>query len=92
MFNYCLVDAEKKKKGFLVNVVLFFISSYQKVFDGRPSTCRFVPSCSTYAIESFEKHCFFRGFLLTIKRLFNCNPWGGYGIDCVPDKKGKVNV
>lgn len=43
-------------------------------------TCRFYPSCSHYSVEAFEKHGFFRGFYLTVKRIIRCNPWclGGH--------------
>ncbi len=83
---------QNKRQNVFVNVIVFLITSYQKIFEGKPSTCRFIPSCSTYAIEAFQKHRFIKGFLLTGKRLFRCHPWGGYGVDSVPDEKRKVNV
>jgi len=44
------------------------------------STCRFTPSCSSYAIEAFETHGFFKGLALTVIRIFKCHPFhpGGY--------------
>ena len=39
--------------------------------------CRFEPSCSEYSLQAFEKYGFFKGMLLTIKRLHRCNPSGG---------------
>ena len=44
-----------------------------------PKTCRFEPSCSTYAIEAFRKWGPFKGLYLTV-----WNPWGGSGYDPVP--------
>ena len=45
-----------------------------------PAACRFYPSCSCYAIESFEKYGVGRGALLTLLRLAKCHPFhpGGY--------------
>jgi hypothetical protein len=60
---------------------------YQKVTDGRPSQCRFVPSCSNYALDALEQHGAVRGSALTVRRLFRCHPWGGHGWDPVPEGK-----
>lgn len=49
-----------------------------------PSTCRFAPSCSQYAIESLQKHGAIKGGWLATKRLLRCHPWGGQGYDPVP--------
>ena len=50
------------------------------------SCCRFVPSCSTYAIEAFEKRGFFVGMILTVSRILRCNPCNPGGYDPVPLK------
>ncbi len=50
------------------------------------SRCRFVPSCSAYAIEAFQKRGFFVGMILTVSRLLRCNPWNKGGYDPVPEK------
>jgi uncharacterized protein len=60
---------------------------YQKVTAGRPSPCRFVPSCSNYALDAFEQHGALRGSALTLRRLLRCHPWGGHGWDPVPEGK-----
>ncbi len=49
-----------------------------------PHSCRFTPSCSAYAIESFRKHGIWKGFYLAVKRIMRCHPWGGHGYDPVP--------
>ncbi len=46
--------------------------------------CRYVPTCSQYALEAFKKYGVFKGLWLTIKRVASCNPWGGHGHDPVP--------
>ncbi|MES2140263.1 MAG: membrane protein insertion efficiency factor YidD [Bacteroidota bacterium] len=47
-------------------------------------SCRYEPSCSAYGIEALQKHGFFKGSYLTIKRILSCHPWGGHGHDPVP--------
>ncbi len=57
---------------------------YQMAAAGRPSPCRHVPSCSTYAIEAIEIHGAVRGSWLAARRLGRCHPWGTSGYDPVP--------
>ena len=47
-------------------------------------TCRFYPTCSSYAIEAIERHGITRGTWLTLRRLIRCNPWHPGGVDMVP--------
>jgi uncharacterized protein len=49
-----------------------------------PSSCRYHPSCSTYAYEAVEKWGVFRGMAMALKRVVRCRPFGGYGYDPVP--------
>jgi putative membrane protein insertion efficiency factor len=60
------------------------INVYQSVRAGRPSPCRFTPSCSNYALEAIETHGAWRGVRLTVRRVARCHPWGGFGLDPVP--------
>ena len=53
-----------------------------------PPRCRYVPSCSAYALEALERHGAWRGSLLTLQRLLRCHPWGGSGFDPVPESPG----
>ncbi len=48
--------------------------------------CRYQPTCSAYALEALERHGGFRGTWLTLRRISRCHPWGGSGVDEVPDK------
>jgi hypothetical protein len=48
-------------------------------------SCRYQPTCSAYALEALEKHGAIKGSYLTIRRILRCHPWGGSGIDNVPD-------
>lgn len=63
---------------------LFAIHAYQAIRNGRPSPCRFVPSCSAYAAEAIELHGLLKGGLLALRRLGRCHPLGGRGFDPVP--------
>ncbi|MCZ2356860.1 MAG: membrane protein insertion efficiency factor YidD [Bacteroidia bacterium] len=49
-----------------------------------PASCRYVPTCSEYAIQSIQKHGSLMGLWLAIKRISRCHPWGGSGHDPVP--------
>jgi putative membrane protein insertion efficiency factor len=50
-----------------------------------PPSCRFLPTCSDYAVEAVHRHGAGRGLLLALRRLARCHPWGGSGYDPVPD-------
>jgi uncharacterized protein len=58
---------------------------YQRAMEGRPSPCRFTPSCSSYAREALLVHGRRRGLWLTMRRLARCRPFGPSGFDPVPD-------
>ncbi len=49
-----------------------------------PPACRFVPSCSAYAIEALHTHGAWRGLLLACSRVARCNPFCAAGYDPVP--------
>ena len=69
---------------FLSYVLISPIWIYQKVISPFfPSTCRFNPNCSNYAIEAIKKKGPFKGFWLALKRISKCHPWGGTGYDPV---------
>lgn len=60
------------------------IGWYQRAFEGRPSPCRFFPSCSEYGREAIAVHGAARGGWLTVRRLSRCRPFGPSGFDPVP--------
>jgi uncharacterized protein len=47
--------------------------------------CRFLPTCSEYAIEALSGHGVLRGSWLALRRFCRCHPWGGSGLDPVPE-------
>ncbi|TCW39359.1 membrane protein insertion efficiency factor YidD [Laceyella sacchari] len=52
-------------------------------------TCRFVPTCSEYALIAIQRHGVFVGGWLTLKRLLKCHPFHPGGFDYVPEKSVK---
>lgn len=52
-----------------------------------PATCRYTPTCSSYAAEAVQTWGPIKGSWLAIKRIGSCHPWGGHGHDPVPKKE-----
>ena len=62
------------------------IRLYQAVTAGRPSPCRYWPTCSQYALEAIAAHGAGRGGWLTVRRLLRCHPWAARsGVDPLPE-------
>jgi putative membrane protein insertion efficiency factor len=49
-----------------------------------PTTCKYHPSCSEYAIQALRRYGLVRGSVLAGWRLLRCNPWSRGGVDYVP--------
>lgn len=87
-------DEQVEEKGnrvlrFIINLpkymALGLIRFYQTVISPlTPPTCRFYPTCSEYALTSFRRYGFAKGFVLTVKRLSKCHPFHPGGYDPVP--------
>ena len=67
-------------------VLLLPIWIYQKIISPfLPTTCRYSPTCSAYAVEAIKKHGPFYGFYLALRRILSCHPWSKKsGYDPVP--------
>lgn len=63
------------------------IKAYQKTPISSHSKCKYIPTCSEYGIIAIERFGAFKGSILTIKRIFKCNPFSKGGIDLVPENK-----
>jgi len=72
------------RRGLGRRLGLGLIALYQATHAGRPSPCRYWPSCSVYASEAIERHGFWRGSGLAFRRLMRCRPLGPHGVDLVP--------
>lgn len=51
-----------------------------------PTSCKYYPSCSQYAIDALRELGLARGVVLTAWRLLRCNPWSHGGVDYVSDR------
>lgn len=49
-------------------------------------SCRFLPTCSQYALEALEHHGAVHGSWLAARRILRCRPGGGHGYDPVPER------
>ena len=69
----------------LTRLLILPIRAYQRTLSRiLPPSCRFSPTCSSYAIEAIERHGVVRGLWLGTRRICRCHPWGGAGYDPVP--------
>ena len=69
----------------LVRGYQVILSPLKVFFFGAASCCRYTPTCSCYAIEALRRHGLLKGSFLAVKRLIRCHPWGGAGVDHVPE-------
>ena len=52
-------------------------------------SCRFLPTCSAYAIEAIGTHGAWRGAVLAVRRVSRCHPFGSAGYDPVPSPSAR---
>jgi putative membrane protein insertion efficiency factor len=71
----------------LARIVALPVRAYRLVFSPWVGhNCRYHPTCSAYALQALERHGALRGSWLAARRILRCHPWGGSGVDEVPDK------
>jgi hypothetical protein len=73
----------------LVKAWRYGLSPLVAALIGAPSACRFEPGCSAYAEEAVRRHGVWRGAGLALARIARCHPWGGSGLDPVPETGAK---
>ncbi|PZS29599.1 MAG: membrane protein insertion efficiency factor YidD [Pseudonocardiales bacterium] len=63
------------------------IIAYRRwISPGFPSTCRFAPSCSSYALEALRTRGPVVGLALAVWRVLRCHPFNPGGYDPVPHR------
>ena len=66
-------------------LLVALIRVYQSVISPMTGpTCRYYPSCSSYALTAVQRHGAVRGTWLAGRRLLRCHPWAAGGVDDVP--------
>jgi uncharacterized protein len=68
-------------------VLLRLLDLYRATAIMRSPRCRFLPTCSTYAVEAVRTHGALRGSWLAVRRVGRCHPWNPGGINPVPPRK-----
>lgn len=65
------------------NALIKLIKLYQKTPLSSHQNCKYIPSCSNYAIDAINTHGAFKGIILSIARILRCNPLSKGGLDPV---------
>ena len=68
-------------KKFIISAIRFYQREISPLF---PPRCRYIPTCSQYALEAVEKYGAIKGTFLATKRILRCNPFHKGGYDPVP--------
>jgi len=59
-------------KALIIRLIRFY---QRRISPGRPPCCRFIPTCSQYALEAVTKYGALKGSWLALKRLLRCHPF-----------------
>ncbi len=74
----------KNRRNPLATLLIWVVRAYQILISpALPSSCRYYPSCSQYAIDGIRQFGILRGLVLAGWRLVRCNPWSRGGYDPV---------
>ena len=74
-------------RGGAARLVISGIQIYRHMISPmRPASCRFMPTCSQYAVDAVSEYGVFRGGWLAIRRLLRCGPWHSGGWDPIPER------
>ena len=70
----------------LAHVLSWLVKGYRLILSPwLGNSCRFDPTCSVYALEALRRHGGIKGGWMAARRVGRCHPWGGAGVDDVPD-------
>lgn len=66
-------------------LLVWLIRFYRKnISPAKKPCCRFIPTCSAYALEAIEKYGALKGGFLALRRILRCHPFNPGGYDPVP--------
>lgn len=69
----------------MTRILIAVVNFYRKrISPITPPSCRFIPTCSEYALEALRKYGALRGLWLALKRFLKCHPFHKGGYDPVP--------
>ena len=68
-------------KRWMLRAIRFY---QRKISPGLPPRCRYIPTCSQYAVEAIEKYGALKGGWMALKRILRCHPFHKGGYDPVP--------
>ena len=68
-------------KRVLIALVKFYRRNISPL---RLPCCRYIPTCSQYALEALEKYGALKGSWLALRRILRCHPFHKGGYDPVP--------
>jgi putative membrane protein insertion efficiency factor len=80
-------DPRPPRPSPLARILLVIVGLYRATAVARTPRCRFLPTCSTYAVEALRTHGALRGTVLAVRRIGRCHPWNLGGFDPVPPRK-----
>ena len=71
-------------KTFFISLIKFYKLAISPFLG---ANCRYLPTCSDYAIQSIEQKGIIKGLFASFKRILRCHPFGGSGYDPVSNKR-----
>lgn len=69
-------------------LLTLLVQAYRAIPKPGSDVCRFLPSCSQYALDALAAHGGLRGGWLILRRLARCHPFNPGGVDPVPSPTG----
>lgn len=79
--DFLFLEEARGVKRFLMGLIRFYRRAISPLL---PPSCRFVPTCSDYALQAIEKYGALRGAWLAVLRILKCHPFHPGGYDPVP--------
>ena len=73
-------------KKFIIGSIKFY---QRRISANTKPRCRFIPTCSSYAITAIERFGVIKGGFISVYRILRCNPFCKCGYDPVPEKNKK---